>query len=92
MTRAVFPRHRLRFVGDAGLDDQQIFAWIAAVDGELVIRASHLERRVEVAMDRDGPYLVLRGLAALWQTVATLTFLVVEPFPRQLFVPLNRCG
>lgn len=256
MTRAVFPQHRLRCVGDAGLDDQQIFAW-AARYGEFVIRASHLERHVEVynarwnrwepealqdlvatvpfattwqvafthagttrqatvkvgwlqlrlpetqqrlwavvaeeydaadqavrrlvvltnvavrqdaearavyedwrlrsriehgyrfdqeqgldvedmrvrtlarmqrwfavvlvaaqfvlhlmatwpmeavqwlrklggklevAMDRAGPYLVLRGLAALWQTVATLTFLIVEPFPRHCFPPGSRCG
>ena len=48
--------------------------------------------KLEVGMDRDGPYLVLRGLVALWQTVATLTFLVIEPFPRQLFAPPNRCG
>jgi len=257
LTRAVFPNQRLRFVADSGLDDQKIFAWVAAVDGEFVIRASHLERIVEVAnprlnrweveqlqdlvdtvpfaatwevafthagktrqatvkvgwlqlripdtqqevwavvaeeydqedrpvrtlvlltnvpirteaaaravyedwrlrsriehgyrfdqeqgldvedmrvqtlermqrlfvlvlaaahfvfhlmdswpteavqwlrklggklgvgMDRDGPYLVLRGLAALWKTVTTLTFLIVEPFPRQLFAPPNRCG
>jgi hypothetical protein len=48
MTRAVVPDRRIRFVGDAGLDDQKIVAWIAAVNGEFVIRASHLERSVEV--------------------------------------------
>ena len=48
--------------------------------------------KLEVAMDRDGPYLVLRGLSALWQTVATLTFLVVDPFPRHMFIPRRRCG
>jgi hypothetical protein len=52
MTRAVFPHHRLRFVGDAGLDDQKLFAWAEAVNGEFVIRASHLERLVEVANPR----------------------------------------
>ena len=52
LTRAVFPTHRLRFVGDAGLDDQKIFAWVQAVDGEFVIRARHLERIVEVANPR----------------------------------------
>ncbi len=52
MTRAVFPGQPLRFVADSGLDDQKIFAWIAAVDGEFVIRASHLERIVEVANPR----------------------------------------
>ena len=51
-TRAVFPHHRLRFVGDAGLDDQKLFAWIEAVEGEFVIRAKHLERMVEVANPR----------------------------------------
>ncbi|MFN8458863.1 MAG: hypothetical protein U0401_30140 [Anaerolineae bacterium] len=33
--------------------------------------------------DLDGPYLVLRGLSALLQTVATLTFLAIRPFPRR---------
>jgi hypothetical protein len=36
-------------------------------------------------MDRDGPYLLLRGLQAVWQTVATLTLLAVEPFPHDAF-------
>jgi hypothetical protein len=31
--------------------------------------------------DLDGPYLVLRGLAALFQTVVTLSFLALRPFP-----------
>ena len=35
--------------------------------------------------DLDGPYLVLRGLSALLKTVATLTHLVVHPFPHHLF-------
>ena len=52
MTRALFPTQRLRFVGDAGLDDQKLFAWVAQRHGEFVIRASHLERLVEVANPR----------------------------------------
>jgi hypothetical protein len=47
ITRALFPRTKLRFVGDAGLDDQKIFAQVARVDSEFVIRACH-ERCVEV--------------------------------------------
>ncbi|MBA3947187.1 MAG: hypothetical protein H0X37_21830 [Herpetosiphonaceae bacterium] len=47
-TRGLFPTQRLRFVGDAGLDDQKLFGWIAKVKGEFVMRASHLERLVEV--------------------------------------------
>ena len=48
--------------------------------------------KLEVAMDRDGSYLVLRGLVALWPPVATLTFLIVESFPRHVFAPRSRCG
>jgi hypothetical protein len=48
-TRRVFPRQHLRFVGDSGLDDKKIFEWIASeAEAEFVIRASHLNRRVEV--------------------------------------------
>src|ERR687885_388000 len=42
MTRAVFPDRRIRFVADSGLDDQKIFAWVAAVGGEFVIPGQHL--------------------------------------------------
>lgn len=38
-------------------------------------------------IDRDGPYILLRGLQAVWQTVATLTLLVLEPFPHDAFAP-----
>jgi hypothetical protein len=31
--------------------------------------------------DLDGPYLVLRGLSALFQTAVTLSFLALQPFP-----------
>lgn len=48
-TRRVFPHQHLRFVGDSGLDDKKIFEWIASsAKAEFVIRASHLNRRVEV--------------------------------------------
>lgn len=47
LTRALFPGAKLRFVGDAGLDDQKIFAQVARVAGEFVIRACH-DRNVEV--------------------------------------------
>jgi hypothetical protein len=47
-TCQVFPERRLRFVGDSGLDDKKIFEWIASsAEAEFVIRASHLNRRVE---------------------------------------------
>jgi hypothetical protein len=49
-TREVLPEYQLRFVTDAGLDDQKLFAELA--DDEFVIRASHLERIVEVYNER----------------------------------------
>lgn len=50
-TRALLPHVQLRFVGDAGLDDQKIFRWVALVDGEFIVRACH-DRNVEVYNDR----------------------------------------
>ena len=46
-TRALFPDLKVRFVGDAGLDDQKVFRWIEMVEAEFIIRASH-NRKVEV--------------------------------------------
>jgi hypothetical protein len=54
----LFPRWRVRFVGDSGLDDQKILEWMGQEEeAEFVIRASHLERLVEVynrRLDRVG--------------------------------------
>ena len=35
--------------------------------------------------DRDGPYILLRGLSAVWQSAATLSWLAIQPFPHHLF-------
>jgi len=51
ITRALFPHATLRFVADAGLDDQKIFAWIGLVKAEFIIRACS-NRTVEVYNDR----------------------------------------
>jgi len=51
ITRALFPRRKLRFVGDAGFDDKKIFRWVARVNGEFIIRSCH-KRNVEVYNDR----------------------------------------
>ncbi len=47
-TRALFPGHRLRFLGDAGLDDQKIFRWAAQGGSQFIIRAYHRDRLVEI--------------------------------------------
>ena len=51
ITRALFPEHKLRFLGDSGLDDQKIFHQVDQVEAEFIIRASH-NRLVEVYNDR----------------------------------------
>ncbi len=47
MPHALFPREKLRFVGDSGLDDQKIFAQVDRVQAEFIFRAAQ-NRRVEV--------------------------------------------
>ncbi len=47
-TCRLYLSYKVRFVGDAGLDDQKMFAQIERLGQEFVFRASHLERIVEV--------------------------------------------
>jgi hypothetical protein len=42
-THRLYPHYKVRFVGDAGLDDQKIFVQVENLDREFVFRASHLE-------------------------------------------------
>ena len=51
ITRALLPNTPLRFVTDAGLDDQKVFAWVSLVNAEFIIRACS-NRTVEVYNDR----------------------------------------
>ena len=48
--------------------------WLRKLGGKLGLKT-----------DRDGPYILLRGLSAVWQTVATLSWTAIQPFPHQLF-------
>lgn len=41
--------------------------------------------KLGLTTDRDGPYILLRGLSAVWQSVATLSWLAIQPFPHHLF-------
>jgi len=50
-TRALFPRAKLRFVGDSGLDDQKIFKQVGLVHGQFIFRTCH-NRQVEVYNER----------------------------------------
>jgi hypothetical protein len=40
--------------------------------------------KLGLTTDRDGLYLLLRGISAVWQTMSTLTFVQHHPFPREI--------
>ena len=69
ISRALFPSQKLRFVGDAGLDDQKVFAQLERVQAEFVIRACH-DRQLEVYNDRLDRW----ESARLFDLVATVPF------------------
>jgi len=50
--------------------------WLRILGGKLGLKS-----------DRDGPYILLRGLSAVWQCLATLSWLSIQPFPHRLFGP-----
>ena len=41
--------------------------------------------KLGLSTDRNGPYILLRGLSAVYQTVATLSWTTLQPFPHHLF-------
>ena len=51
ITRALFPALPIHFVGDSGLDDQKLFAWVARANAQFTFRSCH-DRRLEVYNDR----------------------------------------
>jgi hypothetical protein len=51
-TCRLYPDYRIRFVCDSGMDDQKVFAQVANLQEEFVIRVCHLERIVEVYNER----------------------------------------
>lgn len=79
ITRALFPDIPLRFVGDAGLDDQKIFAQVTAVHGQFIFRAKHEDRLVEVYNERlqrwEGPeHLGELAASVPWRLHLQVTF------------------
>ncbi len=67
VTRTVLAGRKLRFVADAGFDDQKIFEWFRSRD-EFVRGLSHLERLVEVYNEREKRWEA-EGLEDLVKTV-----------------------
>ena len=68
-SRTLFPQQTLRFVGDAGLDDQKVFAQVERVHAQFVIRACH-DRQIQVYNER----LARWEAATLFDLVATVPF------------------
>ncbi len=89
ITRTLFPSQKLRFVGDAGLDDRQVFAQVERVHAEFVIRGCH-DRQVEVFNDRLHRW----EAATLFDLVATVPFEFEQavPFTHAHHVRLVRTG
>jgi hypothetical protein len=48
--------------------------WLRKLGGKLGLKT-----------DRDGAYILLRNQSAVWQTVATLSWTAIQPFPHHLF-------
>jgi hypothetical protein len=67
---------------------QFVFYLIDTWPPHAVLWVRYLGGKLGLANDLDGPYLVLRGLRAIIQTVVTLSFLAISPFPHQAFT----CG
>jgi hypothetical protein len=42
----------------------------------------HLGGKLDLVSDLDGPYILLAGIGAVYACVATLTFVLLHPFPR----------
>ena len=52
----------------------QALLWLRKLGGKLGLKC-----------DRDGPYILMRGLGTVWQTVTTLSWTAIQPFPHCLF-------
>jgi hypothetical protein len=39
--------------------------------------------KLDLESDRDGLYILLRGIGAVWQAAATMTFALNHPFPAE---------
>jgi len=64
---------------------QFVFSLIKRWPPKAVLWLRKLGGKLGLKTDRDGPYILLRGLSAVWQTVATLSWTAIQPFPHHLF-------
>jgi hypothetical protein len=64
---------------------QFVFALTKRWPPKAVLWLRKLGGKFGLKTDRDGPYILLRGLSAVWQSVAALSWLAIQPFPHHLF-------
>ena len=64
---------------------QVVFLIMHAWPPRAVLWLRQLGGKLGLSIDCDGPYILLRGLRALFQTVATLSHLALQPFPKDAF-------
>jgi hypothetical protein len=64
---------------------QFVFHLMQHWPAQAVLWLRKLGGKLGLLTDRDGPYILLRGLSAVWQTVATLSWTAIQPFPHHLF-------
>ncbi|MEM7126058.1 MAG: hypothetical protein AAF702_07010 [Chloroflexota bacterium] len=62
---------------------QFVFFLIDSWPQPAILWIRYLGGKLGLDNDLDGPYLVLRGLASLFQALSTLSYLRINPFPRQ---------
>jgi hypothetical protein len=67
---------------------QFVFYLMHSWPPEAVLWIRQLGGKLNIPSDRDGPYLVLHGLSAIFKTAMTLSFAVSNPFPHEVF----NCG
>ena len=63
---------------------QSVFCLIDQWPPEAVKWVRELRGKLGNKQDRDGPYIFLQGLVALYQTWLTLSFVMIQSFPHPI--------
>jgi hypothetical protein len=76
----------LRIFALVSVADQFVFHLMKRWPPKAILWLRKLGGKLGLKIDRDDPsYILLRGLSAVWQTVATLSWTAIQPFPHHLF-------
>jgi len=64
---------------------QFVFYLMKHWPAKAVLWLRKLGGKLGLTTDRDGPYILLRGMSAVWQTATALSWTAIQPFPHHLF-------